>query len=138
MDCNTVHSSLDGVIVHVRRLVFGTLTIALAGAFALPSTSAEAAATSSSLRPMGNGTGGGDNNGNGSSVLVGRGRRNTNEVTIGSLKSGRGIEQATISVRGAGVTQGSYCTRRSRACNVPQYAWVPFTRGGSRYSSGSR
>lgn len=89
-------------------LALTAVTIATAALAALPpATTAHAA-------------GSGDRNGNSATVRLGNGIRNVSQLTVGTARSGTGIQQRTVGVGGLANAQSIVCRRSSRLCDMTQ------------------
>ncbi|TQS23393.1 hypothetical protein [Microbispora sp. KK1-11] len=95
-----------------RGLALTAVTIATAVLAASPPAAAHAGVT----RAAGNG----DRNGNSAAVRLGNGIRNVSQLTVGSARSGTGIQQRTVGVGGLANAQSIVCRRSSRLCDLTQ------------------
>ncbi len=64
--------------------------------------------------------GSGDRNGNSATVRLGNGIRNVSQLTVGTARSGTGIQQRTVGVGGLANAQSIVCRRSSRLCDMTQ------------------
>ncbi|MEU6429830.1 hypothetical protein ABZ860_28390 [Microbispora sp. NPDC046973] len=103
--------ALAAVTVTVTVMV--TVMVAAAALAASPPATAGHAAVTRAA-------GTGDRNGNSATVRLGNGIRNVSQLTVGSARSGTGIQQRTVGVGGLANAQSVMCRRSSRLCDLTQ------------------